>query len=90
MFLSKVGIYTIGVKLFSIKGMTTVFCHTLLSRAMSHIRNIEPKLIRADKGFLVEQSINNAIKELKETLKLLEQAKQPQQNEKIQDVRFLK
>jgi hypothetical protein len=90
MFLSKVGVYTLGVKLFSIKGMTTVFCHALLSRAMSHIRNVEPKLIRADKGFLVEQSINNAIKELKETLKLLEQAKQPQKLEQIQDMRLLK
>jgi|LauGreDrversion4_2_1035121.scaffolds.fasta_scaffold01565_25 hypothetical protein len=90
MFLSKVGVYTVRVKLFSIKGMTTVFCHTLLSRAMSHIKSVQPTLIRASNGFLVEQSINNAIKELKETVKLLEQAKHPQQNEKIQDIRFLK
>ena len=70
------------------KGMTTVFCRTLLSKAMSHIKNVEPKLIRAGEGFFPEKSIENAIKELKETLKLLEQAKQ---NQNIpQDIRFLK
>lgn len=47
----------------------------LISRASRQIQQMSVHLIRAKSNFLVKESLDNALKELKETQKLLEAAK---------------
>lgn len=48
---------------------------TVISQANHQLKCIVVHLLRAQSSFLVEESLDNAIKELKETQKLLEIAK---------------
>lgn len=62
--------------------MSTVFYRTLVSQAKSHLQDIPSLLQRVDSNFLVVNSINNAIQELQDTIKLLERAKESYQTMK--------
>ena len=55
--------------------MNKVFFGTLLSQATSQIRTLTVHVSRAQSNFLTERSIELALHELKETQRLLEQAK---------------
>ena len=55
--------------------MNKVFFGTLLSEATSQIRTLTVHVSRAQSNFLTEKSIDLALNELKETQKLLEQAR---------------
>ena len=55
--------------------MSKAFYGTLVSKALTQMKNVEPKLVRAGGGFLFEESIDCALFELKECQQLLELAK---------------
>lgn len=56
--------------------MSKVFFGTLLSQANHHLQEVPVFLHRAGIHFLPERSINSAIRELQETINILEKAKQ--------------
>lgn len=56
--------------------MSKVFFGTLLSQANNRLQEVPVFLHRAGIHFLPERSINSAIRELQETISILEKAKQ--------------
>jgi hypothetical protein len=59
--------------------MHKVFYGTLISHAKNELRNIDHLLIRADREFLFERSIDQAIEHLQRTQKHLLEAKREYQ-----------
>ena len=55
--------------------MNKVFISTLLSQANHQIRTMSVHITRAQSNFLVEKSLTIALEELKQTQKILEQAR---------------
>lgn len=55
--------------------MSKVFFGTFIGKAQMHLREVPDYLIRAQSHFLIERSIDSAVRELKDAIKLLEEAK---------------
>jgi hypothetical protein len=55
--------------------MSKVFFGTFICRAQIHLKEVPDHLIRAQSYFLTERSIDSAVRELKDAIKLLEAAK---------------
>jgi len=55
--------------------MSKIFFGTFICQARTHLREVPDHLIRAQSYFLTERSIDSAVRELKDAIKLLEQAK---------------
>lgn len=62
-------------KVFFLLVMSKLFFGTLISHARSHLNEVPDMLHRAA-HFMPEASLNSAIRELKEVIKILEEAKQ--------------
>jgi hypothetical protein len=62
--------------------MNKVFFGTILSQATRNIRSISVNVERAQNNFLTEKHIYQALDQLKETQKLLEQAIESYKNDK--------
>lgn len=56
--------------------MKKVFFGTLISKAHVHLREVPTHLLRAQSYFFIEKSIDSAVSELKDAIKLLEKAKE--------------
>lgn len=56
--------------------MNRVLVSRLILQASSHLNQTTPLLIRASSNFLVNQSLDNAIHELQQSQKILQQAKE--------------
>ena len=56
--------------------MNKLFFGTILSQATHQIRSLSVNVIRAQNNFFTEENINLALKELKETQRLLEEARE--------------
>jgi hypothetical protein len=55
--------------------MSKLFFGTILSQATRQIRSLSVNIERAQNNFLTEKCLNNALEELKETQRLLEEAR---------------
>lgn len=55
--------------------MSKVFFGTFICKAHIHLKEVPDHLIRAQSYFFTERSIDSAVRELKDAIKLLEEAK---------------
>jgi hypothetical protein len=56
--------------------MSKAYYGTLISKAMGHIKNVNPMFSRVENRFMVEKSLDLIIKELQESQQLLQLAKE--------------
>jgi prefoldin subunit 5 len=63
-----------------VKDMSKLFFGTLISHAKNELRNIDHLLIRVDRNFLLERSIDQVIEHLRKTQEHLIEAKKQYQD----------